>query len=130
MFKTKFMFCRKPFNEHSYHARFQFAKWYQRRRLKSKSLQTTDAKGEQYVTRPLYSSFYLTWLLQTSSELCTRFVSHNWMTLFREWGYSPQKEGHLGVWQLWMKNIKVDITEILLKVAVNTITPPIWPPLF
>jgi hypothetical protein len=31
-------FCRKPFNEHSYHVRFQFAKWFQRRRLKSKSL--------------------------------------------------------------------------------------------
>ena len=30
-------FCRKPFNEHSYHVRFQFAKWFQRR-LKSKSL--------------------------------------------------------------------------------------------
>ena len=28
------------FNEHSYHV---FAKWFQRRRLKSKSLQTTDA---------------------------------------------------------------------------------------
>ena len=31
-------FCRKPFNEHSYHVRFQFAKWFQRRRLKSKIL--------------------------------------------------------------------------------------------
>jgi hypothetical protein len=41
----------------SYHARFQFAKWFQRRRLKSKSVQTTDAKGEQYVTEHLYSSF-------------------------------------------------------------------------
>ena len=50
-------FCRKPFNEHSYHARFQFAKWFQRRRLKSKSVQKTDAKGEQYVTQHLYSSF-------------------------------------------------------------------------
>jgi hypothetical protein len=50
-------FCRKPFNEHSYHARFQFAKCFQRRRLKSKSVQKTDAKGEQYVTQHLYSSF-------------------------------------------------------------------------
>jgi hypothetical protein len=40
----KHKFCRKPFNEHSYHVRFQFAKWFQRRRLKSKILQTTDAK--------------------------------------------------------------------------------------
>ena len=55
--KQQHKFCRKPFNEHSYHARFQFAKWFQRRRLKSKSVQTTDAKGEQYVTQHLYSSF-------------------------------------------------------------------------
>ena len=55
--KQQHKFCRKPFNEHSYHARFQFAKWLQRRRLKSKSVQTTDAKGEQYVTQHLYSSF-------------------------------------------------------------------------
>ena len=58
---------------------------------------TTDAKLQQY----------LTWPLQPSSELCTWFVSHNWMTLFRGWGNPPKKEGHLGVWQLWMKNIKV-----------------------
>jgi hypothetical protein len=32
---------------------------------------------------------YLTWPLQPSSELCTWFVSHNWMTLFRGWGKSP-----------------------------------------
>jgi hypothetical protein len=33
-----------PFNEHSYHVRFQFAKYFQRRRLKSKNLLTMDAK--------------------------------------------------------------------------------------
>ena len=55
--KQQHKFCRKPFNEHSYHAWFQFAKWFQRRRLKSKSVQTSDAKGEQYVTQHLYSSF-------------------------------------------------------------------------
>jgi hypothetical protein len=37
------------------YVRFQFAKWLQRRRLKSKTLQTTDAKWEQYVIWPLYS---------------------------------------------------------------------------
>jgi hypothetical protein len=57
LLKQQHQFCRKPFNEHSCHAQFQFAKWYQRRRLKSKSVQTTDAKGEQYVTQHLYSSF-------------------------------------------------------------------------
>ena len=55
--KQQHKFSWKPFNEHSYHARFQFAKWFQRRRLKSKGVQTTDAKGEQYVTQHLYSSF-------------------------------------------------------------------------
>ena len=53
---------------------------------------------------------YLGWPLQPSSELCTWFVSHNWMTLFQVVGESPppkKKEGHLGVWQLWMKNIKI-----------------------
>ena len=61
--KQQHKFCRKPFNEHSYHARFQFAKWFQRRRLKPKSVQTTDAKGEQYVTQHLYSSFRVVILL-------------------------------------------------------------------
>ena len=36
--KQQHRFCRKSFNEHSYHVRFQFAKQFQRRRLKSKSL--------------------------------------------------------------------------------------------
>ena len=67
-------------------------------RFNCESLQrTTDAKLQQY----------LTWPLQLSSELCTWIVSHNWRTLFRGWGNPPKKEGHLGVWQLWMKNIKV-----------------------
>ena len=40
-------------------------------RFNCESLQrTTDAKLQQY----------LTWPLQPSSELCTWFVSHNWMT--------------------------------------------------
>jgi hypothetical protein len=43
--KQQHKFCRKPFNEHSYHAWFQFAKWFQRRRLKSKRLQIMDAKN-------------------------------------------------------------------------------------
>ena len=32
--KQQHKFCRKSFNEHSYHVRFQFAKQFQRRRLK------------------------------------------------------------------------------------------------
>jgi hypothetical protein len=31
-------------SQRRYHVRFQFAKWFQKRRLKSKTLQTTDAK--------------------------------------------------------------------------------------
>ena len=53
-------------------------------RFNCESLQRTmDAKLQQY----------LTWPLQASSELCTWFVSHNWMTLFRGWGNPPQKRG-------------------------------------
>jgi hypothetical protein len=59
LLKQQHKFCRKPFNEHSYHARFQFAKRFQRRRLKSKSVQTTDAKGEQYVTQQGVSILYM-----------------------------------------------------------------------
>ena len=44
-------------------------------KIKSKSLQTTDAKWEQYVTRPLYSSF--------------RVVIHLDDPLFFWWGVFP-----------------------------------------
>jgi hypothetical protein len=43
--KQQHKFCRKPFNEHSYHVWFQFAKWFQRRRLKSKRLQSPTIMG-------------------------------------------------------------------------------------
>ena len=47
--KQQHKFCRKPFNEHSYHVRFQFAKWFQRRRLNLK-VQTMDARAICHTT--------------------------------------------------------------------------------
>ena len=49
-------FCRKPFNEHSYHVQFQFAKWFQRRRLKSKILDN-GCQVRAICHTTLYSSF-------------------------------------------------------------------------
>ena len=50
---------RGPFNEHSYQVWFQLTPWYQRRRLKCKSLRmtmlSTDAKWWQYFTWPFGS---------------------------------------------------------------------------
>ena len=49
--------CRDPSNEHSYQVWFQLAKWFQRRRLKCKSLRKTtiDTKWWQYLTWPFGS---------------------------------------------------------------------------
>jgi hypothetical protein len=49
--KQQHKFCRKPFNEHSYHVRFQFAKWFQRRRVVK--------LGELWCLMPLLTIFQL-----------------------------------------------------------------------
>ena len=40
-------------------------------------------------------------------QSCVPDLYHTTEWLFRGWGKPPKKEGHLGVWQLWKKNIKV-----------------------